>query len=141
MQIASNPWTGVDISVTANNLDAGTYNYTLVIFDSQGNSYRGTLWAFIYPVTTGTIVFDYSHGQSAVPEAVAMDQALGSALADYGFTVIWAEGGLNSTILSTADALIIGSIVDPYPGFSASEITDIANWYNAGGKVLWVGSD
>lgn len=90
----------------------------------------------------GTIVFDYSHGQlSGGSFAYDDDVLLRAELEAMGYTVIWAVGGLNASILSTADGLMIGSIYHEDNVFLASEITAIADWFNAGSKFLWVGCD
>ncbi len=86
-----------------------------------------------------TIVFDYSHGQySSYVEL--MDEWLEGNLSDLGFTVIWAVGGLNDSILADADALILGAIYGDN-GFTADEVTAVGDWFNAGDRFLWVGGD
>jgi len=90
----------------------------------------------------GVIVFDYSHGQEGTISTVLVDDALlGTELETMGYTVIWAKGGLNSSILSIADGLIIASILHEDNAFLASEITAIADWFNTGARFLWVGCD
>ncbi len=89
---------------------------------------------------TYTIVFDYSHGQrSSYVEAI--DLELGAELTAMGYNVVWALGGLNSSILADAKALIIGSIYGEESIFRSSEILAISSWYNAGGKFMWVSYD
>ena len=86
-----------------------------------------------------TIVFDYSHGQySSYVEL--MDEWLEGNLTDLGFTVVWALGGLNDSILADADALVIGGIYGDN-GFAAAEVTAVGDWFSAGHKFLWVGGD
>ena len=86
------------------------------------------------------VVFDYSHGQRSTYVAF-LDQMLAGNLTEMGYTTIFATGGLNSSILSTADGLIIGSIYGIEDGFTADEVNAISSWYNVGGKFMWVGYD
>ncbi len=86
-----------------------------------------------------TIVFDYSHGQYSSYVEI-MDEWLEGNLSEIGFTVIWALGGLNDSILADADALILGAIYGDN-GFTAAEVTAVGDWFNAGHKFLWVGGD
>jgi hypothetical protein len=58
-----------------------------------------------------------------------------------GYTVVFARGGLNSSVLSNAVALLVGSIAGQDNGFLASEITAVVDWVNSGHKLLWVGCD
>jgi predicted nuclease with TOPRIM domain len=87
-----------------------------------------------------TVVLDYSHGQySSYVEL--MDEWLEGNLSALGFTnIIWAYGGLNSSVLAGADALILGAILGDN-GFTAAEVTAVGDWFNAGHKFLWVGGD
>ncbi|TFG99728.1 hypothetical protein E4H12_01645 [Candidatus Thorarchaeota archaeon] len=90
----------------------------------------------------GTIVIDYSHGQESTQTTVAEDDALlGTELEAMGYTVIWARGGLNTSILSGADGLLIASILGDTNVFLSSEIDAIAEWFNGGSKFLWIGCD
>ena len=69
-------------------------------------------------------------------------------LESLGHTVKVAHGGINSTFLAGADALILGS---PYGGASGIDelnstnaptlFTTIKNWFDQGGKFLWVSGD
>ena len=86
-----------------------------------------------------TVVLDYSHGQQSSYVEI-LDEWLEDNLSAYGFTVIWALGGLNDSVLQNADALILGAIYGDN-GFTADEITAVGNWFNAGHKFLWVGGD
>ncbi len=87
---------------------------------------------------SGTIVFDYSHGQYS--GAVAhYDVALGTHLIYMGYDVVWAKGGLNDTVLEDAVGLILGAVYEV--GFSAAEVTSVSDWFNAGKKFIWVGGD
>lgn len=86
------------------------------------------------------IVFDYSHGQfSSFGEAD--DLILKASLETLGYTIIWARGGLNSTLLAEVDGLILGSILYEDNAFLTSEIQAISDWFDEGLKFLWVGCD
>ncbi|MFX1541186.1 MAG: hypothetical protein ACFFBX_10440 [Promethearchaeota archaeon] len=66
-----------------------------------------------------------------------------------GHTVIDANGGINSSILAGADALIFGGPYGPIAGIDELNATNGAIvfaaihswWTSSGGKFLWVGSD
>jgi hypothetical protein len=109
-----------------------------------------TLFASVLAIPTpvkaqadSTIVFDISHGQEDDHggEFDDLDVLLEGNLTAMGYTVVWAAGGINSTILADADALIIGSIFGPGHEFLAAEVTAITEWFNGGNKFLWVGYD
>ncbi len=87
------------------------------------------------------IVFDMSHGQYSSYVTPNEDTDLKEALEADGFDVVWAWGGLNDSILANADGLIVGSIYGENNGFAAAEITAVADWFNAGNKYMFVGSD
>jgi hypothetical protein len=94
----------------------------------------------------GKIVFDYSHGQ--FNDAVygnasypAADYWLKENLTDMGYEVVEAFNGLNDSVLSDAQGLILGGMYGETNGFLASEVEAVANWFNGGNKFLWVGSD
>ncbi|MGY5857882.1 MAG: hypothetical protein RTU63_00825 [Candidatus Thorarchaeota archaeon] len=90
----------------------------------------------------GTIVIDYSHGQESSIETVLLDDALlGTELEAMGYTVIWARGGLNASILSGADGLLIAAIYGATNVFLSGEIDAIAEWFNGGSKFLWIGCE
>ena len=86
------------------------------------------------------IVFDYSHGQFN-PNVESLDLALETELVNMGYDVVWAWGGINSTILSNASGLVIGAIYGISNTFQPTEIIDIQIWFNMGHKFLWVGTD
>ncbi len=88
---------------------------------------------------TGTIVIDYSHGQQSSYVA-DLDLLLEGNLTDMGYTVVWALGGINTSILTGANGLILGSPYGDDNGFTAAEFTAIDDWYGAG-KFLWVAYD
>jgi hypothetical protein len=85
------------------------------------------------------IIFDYSHGQASSPFTV--DEWLMGNLTALGYEIVVTYGGLNDTILSDADGLVIGSIYGADSGFLAAEVTAMVDWFNAGNKFLWVAAD
>lgn len=88
----------------------------------------------------GKILIDYSHGQYKAAVAY-LDNYLTSNLTQMGFEVVFLWGGINSTILADADALIITNIWGVTNGFLPSEVTAVGNWFNAGNKLLWIGGE
>ena len=90
---------------------------------------------------TPLIVIDMSHGQYSSYVYGEEDTWLANNLTDMGFDVIFAWGGLNDTILEDATGLLVGAIYGVTNGFTAAEITAVGDWFNAGDKFLWVGSD
>jgi len=84
------------------------------------------------------VVLDMSHGQYKSSIWETQDSWLEGNLTAAGYDVVWALGGLNSTILADADALLVGSIWSP--GFTTSEVNAISDWYGTG-KLLWVATD
>ncbi len=96
------------------------------------------------PVTAQSpkkIVFDYSHGQYSSKLWNTTDLQLANNLTEMGYEVVWAYGGINDTILSDAVGLVLGSIYGESNAYATSEVTAIADWFNAGHKFLWVGYD
>ncbi|MGQ4911678.1 MAG: hypothetical protein ACP6KW_05855 [Candidatus Thorarchaeota archaeon] len=87
------------------------------------------------------IVFDMGHGQYKDSVFTAQDAWLAGNLTQMGYYVVWAWGGLNDTVLGRATGLVIGSIYGSSNGFTAAEITAIGDWFDEGGKFLWVGTD
>ncbi len=87
------------------------------------------------------IVLDYSHGQYASKLVNTTDLQLENNLTALGYEVVWAWGGINSSILADADGLVLASIYGESNAFLASEITAIADWFNAGDKFMWVAYD
>ncbi|MGY5852950.1 MAG: hypothetical protein RTU92_05225 [Candidatus Thorarchaeota archaeon] len=87
-----------------------------------------------------TIVIDYSHGQRSSYVEI-LDLELESNLTAMGYNVVWADAGLNSSILADAGALIIGSVYGAENYFRNSEIQAISSWYNTGGKFMWIAYD
>ncbi|RDE13391.1 MAG: hypothetical protein C4K48_07750 [Candidatus Thorarchaeota archaeon] len=88
----------------------------------------------------GKILIDYSHGQYKASCAY-LDQYLASNLTMMGFEVVFLWGGINSTILADADALILSKIWGTSNAFLPSEVSAVASWFNAGNKFLWVGGE
>jgi hypothetical protein len=82
-----------------------------------------------------------THGQYSSYIAPNEDTDLKGDLEAAGYTVVWAMGGLNDTILTDVDGLIIGGIYGSSNGFAQAEIDAVADWFNAGNKYMWVGSD
>lgn len=85
------------------------------------------------------IVFDNSHGQGIGSDRIEVDHLLEGNLTALGYEVIWASGGLNTSILENATGLVIGPLYGLYSGFLPQEIADIADWFAAGNRFLWVG--
>ncbi|MGY5877224.1 MAG: hypothetical protein RTU30_15840 [Candidatus Thorarchaeota archaeon] len=113
--------------------------FTLMILTAFFASFVVAPVAPVRAAGTGTIVIDYSHGQySSYVED--LDALFEGNLTDLGYTVVWALGGINSSVLSDADGLILGSIYGD-DGYTAAEFTAIDNWYKLGGKFLWVAYD
>jgi hypothetical protein len=87
------------------------------------------------------IVIDMSHGQYSSYVFGEEDTWLENNLTAMGYDVVFAWGGLNASILADATGLLIGGIYGTTNGFTAQEVTDVAAWFNAGDKFMWVGSD
>ncbi|MHA1246889.1 MAG: hypothetical protein ACTSPE_06140 [Candidatus Thorarchaeota archaeon] len=88
-----------------------------------------------------TIVFDFSHGQYSTKLINTTDLQLAENLTAMGYNIVWAMGGINDSILSDAVGLVLASVYGEANGFLQSEIQAIADWFNDGGKLLWVGCD
>jgi hypothetical protein len=96
------------------------------------------------PVTaagTGTIVFDYSHGQTNSNLVNTTDLWLANNLTDLGYTVVWAKGGINSSVLEGAVGFVAGSMYGTSNGYTSSELSAIEDWYADGRKFVWIGYD
>ncbi len=85
------------------------------------------------------IIFDYSHGQNFDTGYRNVDHLLEGNLTEMGYEVIWAKGGLNSSILEDAAGLIVGSMWGNMNGFQSFELEAIEDWFAIGNKMLWVG--
>ncbi|MHA1636529.1 MAG: hypothetical protein ACTSUO_06385 [Candidatus Thorarchaeota archaeon] len=90
--------------------------------------------------STYTVVFDWSHGQYST-SMEHMDLSLAANLTAMGYNVVFATGGLNDSVLSTADALILGAIMGEENGFSQNETNSISTWFESGNKLFWMGCD
>ncbi|MFW9926824.1 MAG: hypothetical protein ACFFDM_08665, partial [Candidatus Thorarchaeota archaeon] len=90
---------------------------------------------------TPLIVVDMGHGQYSSYVYGEEDTWLAGNLTAMGFEVVFAWGGLNDTILEDATGLLVGAIYGLNEGFTGAEITAVSDWFNAGKKFLWVGSD
>ncbi|MHA1906459.1 MAG: hypothetical protein ACW98Y_04120 [Candidatus Thorarchaeota archaeon] len=90
---------------------------------------------------TGTIVFDYTHGQYSSNLWNTTDLIVADALEAMGYTVVFAYGGINASVLDGAVGFVAGSIYGSSNGYTAAEFTTIADWFNAGNKFMWIGYD
>ncbi|MHA2425650.1 MAG: hypothetical protein ACXAEF_12745 [Candidatus Thorarchaeota archaeon] len=90
---------------------------------------------------TGTIVFDYSHGQYSSNLWNTTDAAIAGNLTDLGYEVVFAYGGINTSILADAVGFVAGSIYGSSNGYTAAEFSAISDWFNAGNKFMWIGYD
>jgi len=93
------------------------------------------------------IVIDLSHGQGPSTgnwaghklEAITA-KFEGNLTAVRGYKVVWAIGGINETVLSGAQFLFLGSVYN-YKNLTDAEVSAIRNWFNQGGKTIWVAAD
>ncbi len=90
---------------------------------------------------TGTIVFDYGHGQKNINLANTTDQWLSDNLTAMGYTVVFDEDGITAADLDDAVGFVAGSIYGDSNGYTSAEINAIADWFNAGKKFMWIGYD
>ncbi|HYA22401.1 MAG TPA: hypothetical protein VEG31_04455 [Thermoproteota archaeon] len=58
-----------------------------------------------------------------------------------GYDVVVERGGINSSILSDASALILNKIKTQAGNYTQTEIDAIVNWMKTGNKFLWVAMD
>ncbi len=140
IEIETGVWVSGNIVIDLDGLAVGHYNYTLEVHDTDGYSSIDTVLVDVTISGSGKIVFDYSHGQYSI-SVVDIDQNLIDNLTALGYEVVKAFGGINASILSDAGGLVISSMYGTTNGFSALEIDDIANWFNAAPRFLWVGYD
>ena len=89
----------------------------------------------------GTVVFDYSHGQTKASLLNNTDLWLKNNLTQMGYTVVWATGGINASILENAVGFVAGSIYGEANVYSVNELIAISNWFNAGERFMWIGYD
>ncbi|MFW9978658.1 MAG: hypothetical protein ACFFEJ_11310 [Candidatus Thorarchaeota archaeon] len=90
---------------------------------------------------TGTIVFDYGHGQYNSNLWNTTDLWLDNNLTAMGYTVIFDDDGITAADLEGAVGFVAGSIYGSSNGYTAAEISAIADWFNAGKKFMWIGYD
>ena len=140
IEIETGVWVSGNIVIGIDGLDVGHYNYTLEVHDTDGYSAIDTVLVDVTIPGSGKIVFDYSHGQYSV-SVVDIDQNLMDNLTALGYEVVSAFGGINASILSDANGLVVSSMYGPDNGFSALEIDDITAWFNAAPRFLWIGYD
>jgi len=88
----------------------------------------------------GTVILDYSHGQDFDTGYPNVDHHLEGNLSAMGYDVIWARGGINSSILEGCTALIMGPIFGYDVPILQYETEAIAAWFSTGNKFLWVGN-
>jgi hypothetical protein len=89
----------------------------------------------------GIIMFDYAHGQYSELIAENMDSTLESVLEGTGYSITWQNDSFTFGDLENVDGLIIGSILGEENGFTEYEFAAIANWFNDGGKFMWIAGD
>jgi hypothetical protein len=90
-----------------------------------------------------TIVFDYSHGQPERDREIhePIDNNLAGNLTALGYEVVFAWGGLNSSVLADATGLMFGYIWGDHHGYTENEINAIVDWYSGGHRFVWVGGN
>jgi len=100
----------------------------------------------IFPQAHKKIVIDQKTGrpywQSSPPETggAPLRNVIGN-LTGLGYDVVVERGGINSSILQDASALILFKIKTQAGNYSQAEIDAIVNWMKTGNKFLWVASD
>jgi hypothetical protein len=100
----------------------------------------------LQPQAGKTIVIDQKRGrpywQSSPPETggAPLANVVGN-LTNLGYNVVVARGGINSSVLQGASALILFKIKTQEGNYTQGEIDAIVNWMKTGGKFLWVASD
>ncbi len=88
------------------------------------------------------IIIDYSHGQDQnVQGRYYHDPNFFGNLSEMGYEVVIATGGLNSSLLEPAKCMILGSIYGEDNGFDEQEFNAIQEWFQQGGKFIWVAYD
>ena len=60
-------------------------------------------------------------------------------LTEWGYTVKFANGTINSTILDGVDILLLGSVWGA--NYTDAEVNAVKNWFEEGGKAIWVAGD
>jgi hypothetical protein len=85
------------------------------------------------------IVIDVSHGQVGRTRRTGVFANVQGNLTSWGYEFVEAKGGINSTVLTGAGMLLLGSVFQK--NFTESEVQAIVEWFNQGEKAIWVGSD
>jgi ABC-type transport system substrate-binding protein len=134
-------WDGTNIKYQIDSTYIGRRNYTLVLYDTEGLTSSDSVIVTVVPGGSGKIVFDYSHGQYKQLLVDSTDLFIARNLTEMGFEVVWALGGINSSILADATGFVAGSIFGQLNGYSVDEVSAIADWFNAGDRFMWVGYD
>jgi hypothetical protein len=102
-------------------------------------------WGIERATYKGKIVIDMSHGQYEDYIFDSFDTWMEGNLTARGYKVVFAFGGINSTVLADADALLVGSInheaASGVTPFEQDEYDAISAWYAQGHKFLWVSAD
>jgi len=100
----------------------------------------------IQPQAGKTIVIDQKAGrpywQSSPPATggAPLRNVVGNLTA-LGYTVVIERGGINSSVLQDASALILFKLLTQDGNYTQAELDAIANWMKTGNKFLWVASD
>jgi len=100
----------------------------------------------IQPQAGRTIVIDQKVGrpywQSSPPltGGAPLANAVGNLTA-LGYNVVVERGGINSSILQGASALILFKLLTQEGNYTQAEINAIVDWMRTGNKFLWVASD
>jgi len=62
------------------------------------------------------------------------------SLNDWGYEVRRLNGLTPSSLLNV-DSVVLGKLRDPSWEYAADEVKAIGEWFNRGGKLIWIGSD
>jgi len=96
-----------------------------------------TLASLANPVTAAinpTVLIDLSHSNTHGGDL----DAFVSDLTVWGFEVVLARGGINSTILADVDIFVQSM---PMTNFTADETAALASWFAGGNKAVWLATD
>ena len=106
---------------------------TLILMPAVGLYTNTTHIAYAADTVKVVVVTAHNEGD---PTA----QGFKDNLTAWGFTVVEADTEINSSILEGAQILMMGS---PYFGanYTSAEIQAVVNWFNEGGKTIWVAGD
>ena len=136
--LVSQPWNDPEITILVDGLPLGTYEYQLVTIGYFVNV-TSTVNVYVVEEYSGTILFDYSHGQYNYLGFERYDIPLFNGLMELGYNVEFAYGGLNDSILSSVDALIFGSTYEGVVTYD--EWLAVQTWFNSGDRFIWVAGD